>query len=72
MVLPQLVDAAGVDGSPQKLVHLVLGVHCLLCTTAGKGESSEGGGAAGERERGREEMGKMVRPLEYVKVYLGA
>lgn len=34
MVLPQLVDAPGVDGSPQELVHLVLGVHGLLNATA--------------------------------------
>ena len=30
MVLPQLVDAAGVDGAAQELVHLVLRVQVLL------------------------------------------
>lgn len=34
VVLPQLVDAPSVDGSPQELIHLVLGVHGLLNATA--------------------------------------
>lgn len=34
VVFSQLVDAPSVDGSPQKLVHLVLGVHGLLNAAA--------------------------------------
>lgn len=34
VVFSQLVDAPSVDGSPQKLVHLILGVHGLLNATA--------------------------------------
>lgn len=34
VVFSQLVDAPGVDGSPQKLIHLVLGVHGLLNAAA--------------------------------------
>jgi hypothetical protein len=34
VVLPQLVDAAGVDGAAQELVHLVLWVERLLSAPA--------------------------------------
>lgn len=34
VVFSQLVDAPSVDGSPQKLIHLILGVHGLLNATA--------------------------------------
>ena len=33
VVLPQLVDAAGVDGAAQELVHLVLRFQVLLCVS---------------------------------------
>lgn len=36
VVLAELVDAAGIDGPAQELVHLVLGVEGLLGTTAGE------------------------------------
>lgn len=39
VVFSQLVDAPSVDGSPQKLVHLILGVHGLLNATAGDTKS---------------------------------
>lgn len=35
VVLAELVDAAGVDGPAQELIHLILGVEGLLGTTAG-------------------------------------
>lgn len=34
VVLPQLVDAACIDGTSKKLIHLVLGVQCLLSAAA--------------------------------------
>lgn len=34
MVLAQLIDAAGVDGTAQKLIYLILGVQGILCTPA--------------------------------------
>lgn len=37
MVLPQLVDAARVNGPSEELVHLVLRVQGLLSTAAGRG-----------------------------------
>lgn len=36
MVLAELVDAAGINGPAQELVHLILGVEGLLGTTAGE------------------------------------
>lgn len=37
VVLTQLVDASGIDGSAQKLVHLILRVQSILGTPAGNG-----------------------------------
>lgn len=34
VVLPELVNAASVNGSPQEFIHLILGVHGLLNTAA--------------------------------------
>lgn len=40
MVLAQLIDAAGIDGSAQELVHLILRVEGVLGTSAeGRGHS---------------------------------
>lgn len=43
VVFSQPVDAPSVDGSPQKLVHLILGVHGLLNATAEEIKSLQGG-----------------------------
>lgn len=34
VVLAQLIDAAGIDGTAQELVHLILRVQGILCTPA--------------------------------------
>lgn len=37
MVLTQLVDAPGIDGSAQELIHLIFRVQSVLSTPAGNG-----------------------------------
>lgn len=49
VVFPQLVNAASVNGSTKKFIHLVLRVHGLLNTTAVKtGEDADQAGNTGK------------------------
>ena len=55
VVLPQLIDAARVDGAAQELIHLILGVERLLGTAAAQqwGQQPWGGtGGVGVRGGG--------------------
>lgn len=79
MVFAELVDAAGVDGSPQEFIDLILGVHGLLdAPAAGGGEEVES--PVGGREENREwgpttasasTTSSFTRVLTHVKLLVG-